>query len=210
MMDLGIRIFRKKVSGLCYSACTILLLFNYLCSAQDESRPWERLGLSQTEWRLINENNISMAKLEQLLKSGISVGEYIQKPWEPLGMSEEKWIKKRRSGLTSYDIELEATMGNTQEWKKNMNTDATKDMHQLSGNSELFSSLFLPGYYQYNVGQKRKSYVMIGLAGGAVAWCAIGSIANKRFEVLPVAVVIIPDMVWSFIDYKIDKKNKKK
>jgi hypothetical protein len=209
MMHYVIGVFSKKVSGLCCTACTILLLFNYLCSAQDESRPWERLGLSQTEWRLINENNISMAKLEQLLKAGISVGEYIQKPWEPLGMSEEKWIKKRRSGLTSYDIELEATMGNTQEWKKNLNNDAARDMHQLSENGELFSSLFLPGYYQYNVGQKRKSYVMIGLAGGALAWCAIGSIANKRFEVLPVAVIIVPDMVWSFIDYKVDKKNKK-
>jgi len=200
----------KKVSGLCCVACTILLLFNYLCSAQDESRPWERLGLSQTEWRLVNENNISMSKLEQLLKSGISVGEYIQKPWVPLGMTEEKWIKKRRAGLTSYDIELEATRGNSEEWKKTMNNDAARDMQQLSENRELFSSLFLPGYYQYNVGQKRKSYVMIGLAGGAVAWCAIGSIANKRFEVLPVAVIIVPDMVWSFIDYKIDKKNKKK
>lgn len=200
----------KKVSGLCCASWTILLIFNCLCSAQDESRPWERLGLSQTEWRLVNENNISMSKLEQLLKSGISVGEYIQKPWEPLGLNEEKWIKKRRSGLTSYDIELEATRGNSEEWKKSMNNDASRDMKQLSENHELFSSLFLPGYYQYNVGQKQKSYVMIGLAGGAVAWCTIGSIANKRFEVLPVAVILVPDMVWSFIDYKVDKKNKKK
>lgn len=209
-MNYTMSISGKQISSLCFAACTIILLFNYLCSAQDESRPWEKLGLSQTEWRLINENDISMAKLEQLLKSGISVGEYIQKPWEPLGMSEEKWIKKRRSGLTSYDIELEATMGTTQEWKKNLNTDAARDMHQLSENGELFSSLLLPGYYQYNVGHKRKSYVMIGFAGGAVAWCAIGSIANKRFEVLPVALVIVPDMIWSFIDYKIDKKNKNK
>jgi len=200
---------RKKVGGLCCAASAILLLLSYFCSAQDESRPWERLGLSQTEWRLVNENNISMAKLEQLLKSGISVGEYIQKPWEQLGLNEEKWMKKRRSGLTSYDIELEATLGNTQEWKTNMNTDAARDLHQLSESGELFSSLFLPGYYQYNVGQKRKSYMMIGLAGGAVAWFTIGSIANKRFEVAPVALVIIPDMIWSFIDYKIDKKNKK-
>ncbi len=199
----------KKVCGLYCAACVIILLFNSFCGAQDESRPWERLGLSQTEWRLINENNISMSKLEQLLNAGISVGEYIQKPWEPLGMNEEKWIKKRRSGLTSYDIELEATRGNAQEWKKNMSNDVARDMHQLSGNGELFSSLFLPGYYQYHVGQKRKSYLMAGLAGGAFAWFTIGSIANKRFEVAPIALIIVPDMIWSFIDYKVDKKNKK-
>ncbi len=199
----------KKISGLCCAACVILVLFNSFCEAQDESRPWERLGLSQTEWRLINENNISMSKLEQLLNAGISVGEYIQKPWEPLGLNEEKWIKKRRSGLTSYDIELEATRGNAQEWKKTMNNDVARDIHQLSGNGELFSSLLLPGYYQYHVGQKRKSYVMAGLAGGAVTWFTIGCIANKRFEVAPIALVIVPDMIWSFIDYKVDKKNKK-
>ncbi|NLD92946.1 MAG: hypothetical protein GX639_09790 [Fibrobacter sp.] len=198
----------KKISGLCCAACVFLVLFNSFSEAQDESRPWERLGLSQTEWRLINENNISMPKLEQLLNAGISVGEYIQKPWEPLEMNEDKWIKKRRSGLTSYDIELEATRGNAQEWKKTMNYDVARDMQQLSGNGELFSSLFLPGYYQYHVGQKRKSYVMAGLAGGALAWFTIGCIANKRVEVAPIALVIVPDMIWSFIDYKIDKKNK--
>jgi hypothetical protein len=176
---------------------------------QDENKPWEKLGLSQTEWRMITDNNISMSKVEQLLKNGISIGEYSQKPWEPLRMSEENWVKKRRSGLTSYDIELEA-QHDAENWKMEVKHGAGKDVHQLTENGEMFSSLFLPGYYQWQTNQKVKGTVMASLVAGSLIWCTVGSIKDKHFEVLPVVFVLVPDMVWSFIDYKIKKRNERK
>jgi hypothetical protein len=175
---------------------------------QDENKPWEKLGLSQTEWRMITDNHMPMSKVEKLLKNGISIGEYLQKPWEPLKMSEDSWVKKRRSGLTSYDIELEA-QNNSESWKKEMKNDAGKDVHQLTESGEMFSSLFLPGYYQWQTNQKVKSSVMVSLAAGSLIWCTVGSITEKRFEVLPIVFVLVPDMVWSFIDYKIKKRNER-
>jgi len=189
---------------------TLLLLF-VLCGiliAQEENKPWERLGLSLTEWRLIKDNDIKMSKVEELLKVGISIGEYLQKPWEPLNLSEDKWIKKRRLGLTSYDIELEIQNSDTS-WKKNMKSDAGKDIQRISENGEMFTSLFLPGCYQYKTGQKSKSTIMVSLAGGAIIWCTIGTIATKKFEVIPIGVILVPDMIWSFIDYKIQKRNER-
>jgi hypothetical protein len=173
---------------------------------QDENKPWEKLGLSQTEWRMITDNKISMSKVEQLLKYGISIGEYFQKPWESLKMTEDRWVKKRRSGLTSYDIELEAQRDN-ESWKKEMKSDAGKDVHQLTENGEMFSSLSLPGYYQWQTNQKVKGSVMASLAAGSLIWCTVGSITEKHFEVLPIVFILVQDMVWSFIDYKI--KNRK-
>jgi len=190
----------------------VMAVVSLLCvkvAAQDENRPWERLGLSQTEWRLINDNNIKMSKVEELLKDGVSIGEYIQKPWEPLNMTETKWLKKRRSGLTTYDIASES-QAKDQSWKKDMNNDAGNDMRQVSKNGEMFSSLFLPGYYQYKHNHKVKGIIMASLAGGALTWCTVGSIAGKNFEVIPITFVLVPDMVWSFIDYKVTKNNERK
>jgi hypothetical protein len=122
-------------------------------------------------------------------------------------MSEDQWIKKRRSGLTSYDIELEA-QANNKNWKKEMRSDAGKDVHQLSESGEMFTSLCLPGYYQWHTDQKVKGSVMVSLVAGSLIWCTVGTISEKRFEVLPIVVVLVPDMVWSFIDYKIKRKER--
>jgi hypothetical protein len=184
-------------------------LFSVILVAQDDTKPWERLGLSQTEWRLIKDNDIKMSKVEELLKVGISIGEYLQKPWVVLNLTEDKWIKKRREGLTSYDIELEAQSSDSS-WKKDLKSDAGKDMRQISGNSEMFASLFLPGYYQYKTDQNFKGTMMVSLAGGAVIWCTIGSIATKKFEAIPVCFLLVPDMIWSFIDYKIAQRKAEK
>ena len=183
----------------------ILAVFVY---GQDANNPWEKLGLSQTEWRMITDNKIPMSKVEQLLTVGISIGEYLQNPWESLKMTEDNWVKKRRSGLTSYDIELEAQRDETN-WKKELKSDAGKDVHQLTENGEMFSSLFLPGYVQWRTNQKVKGTAMGALAAGSVIWCAAGSITEKRFEVLPIVFVLVPDMIWSFIDYKIEKSKDK-
>ncbi|NLG19361.1 MAG: hypothetical protein GX556_18730 [Fibrobacter sp.] len=188
---------------------SLMVFFSALeIRSQDDNKPWERLGLSQTEWMLIEEHNISMHKLEQLLKDGIGVGEYIQKPWEKLGMSESKWMAKRRSGLTNYDIELEsgAQIG---DWKVDNKDGFRSEITEITRHGEAFSSLFLPGYQQLKSGDKVTGRIMVSLAGGAALWCVVGSVANRRFEVIPVVGIIVPDMIWSYIDYKVKDRLKK-
>jgi hypothetical protein len=84
--------------------CTISIL-----PAQEAQKPWEQYGLSKTEWKMIQDNKISLDKVEELLKSGISISEYIDKPWVKFHLSEGAYINKRRSGLSAYDIEIERT-----------------------------------------------------------------------------------------------------
>ena len=172
---------------------------------QDDIKPWERLGLSLTEWKLIQENNIPVSKVEKLLKNGISISEYIDKPWERLEMKESKWTEKRRAGMSSYDIELEAKLKD-QKWNSGVKEDFLSEISTVSGSGEAFSSLFLPGYQQLRAHRKATGIILLSIAGGSLIWCTAGSIANKRFEGIPVFCVLVPDMVWSLIDFKIFKK----
>ena len=182
----------------------LILLISGTGIGQDDFKPWERLGLSQTEWKLIQENNIPVSKVEKLLKDGISIGEYIEKPWEGLEMKESKWAQKRRAGMTSYDIELEAK-SKGQEWNGGVKEGFRSEIGTVSGSGEAFSSL-LPGYQQLKAHRKASGIIMLSVAGGSLIWCTAGSIANKRFEGIPVVCVLVPDMVWSLIDFKIFKK----
>ena len=86
--------------------CGVIFVFGYATVAfcQDDPKPWEKYGLSQTEWRTIADSSISMNKVEELLRSGISVTEYAGKPWKGLNMNENAWIQKRRLGESQYDI----------------------------------------------------------------------------------------------------------
>jgi hypothetical protein len=88
-------------------AAGILMCFFVASFGQDNLKPWEKYGLSQTEWKMVQVNKIPTSKVEELLGAGISVGEYVKKPWEELGLTEGDWIEKHRNGLSSYDIELE-------------------------------------------------------------------------------------------------------
>jgi hypothetical protein len=106
-----------KRSALAESALVISLLCAVCAwSGDDDLKPWEKLGISQTEWIMIRDNRISEDKVQVLLRSGIGIGEYVAKPWKELGLTERAWIAKRRSGLTNYDIELEAKENSTT-WK---------------------------------------------------------------------------------------------
>jgi hypothetical protein len=90
-----------------FFSCLLYAAFAW-SGSDDELKPWEKLGVSQTEWKMIVDNHISEAKVHELLAGGIGIGEYVAKPWKKIGLSEKKWIKKRRSGLSEYDVELEA------------------------------------------------------------------------------------------------------
>lgn len=173
--------------------------------SQDDNKPWERLGLSLTEWKLITDSNMPMSKVESLLKDGIGISEYFEKPWEPLGMTESRWIAKRRSGLTNYDIEQQARMAQKDTTMMptpdGYNTFEEFDRSKETG--ELASALLLPGLQQYRQHRKPQGRVMVSLAALSLAGTAAWSISVKQFMPLPLLVVLLPDMGWSFVDHKI-------
>ncbi len=179
--------------------------------SQDDSKPWERLGLSLTEWKLIQDNNMPMSKVEELLKAGIGISEYFRRPWEELGISEAKWIAKRREGLTNYDIELQVRNRRENTYTpadSEKNDFAFKDYDRSAEDKELFASFFLPGYVQLREKRKGRAIVMISAGVGSITGCTIWSIAQKQFAPLPLLVVLIPDMVWSLVDYKLHIKSR--
>lgn len=187
---------------------TFLFMCIAVCYGQEQIDPWERLGLSKTEWIMIEENHMPMRQVEYLLKSGIGISEYFKKPWVELNMTEQKWIDKKRSGMSSYDIEIEAKASNA-EWKTEMKTGFRSEMSGVSENAESFSAL-IPGFQQFKSHSVAKGIIMSTVALGAVTWCTAGSISDKRFNSLPVFAVLVPDIVWSYIDYKVTKRRKNK
>lgn len=184
----------------------LLFICTVICHGQQAMEPWERLGLSKTEWIMIEENQMPMSKVEELLKAGIGISEYFNKPWIEFNMTEQKWIEKKRSGMSSYDIEIEAKATNAG-WKTEMQSGFRSEMSGVSENSENFSAL-IPGFQQFKTGSVAKGIIMSSIAAGAIGWCVAGSVSNKRFNSLPVFAILVPDIAWSYIDYKISKRRK--
>jgi hypothetical protein len=187
----------------------MLLLLPTILFSQDDSKPWERLGLSLTEWKLIQDNNMPMSKVEKLLKDGIGITEYFTKPWEPLGMTEAKWIAKRREGLTSYDIEQQArnAQKDTSMHPTGPINISFEEYDRSRGNRELFASFFLPGFLQFREKHHVRGGFMVFLGVGSIAGCTAWSIAQKQFAPLPLLVVLVPDMIWSFVDHKLYRRS---
>lgn len=161
---------------------------DFIPPAQGEKETYERLGLSLTEWNLIKESNMPMAKVHRLLEAGISISEYFKKPWVELGVTEGTWIEKREAGLTNEDIKA----GRTKPSK--------------GGEWSVAKAFILPGYLQL----KRKQ----NLKGGTMASVALLSVlfgAGTLYQNLttpgsadywPVFFLIsLPaSMLWSGID----------
>ncbi|NLE03048.1 MAG: hypothetical protein GX640_24520 [Fibrobacter sp.] len=185
----------------------LLLTAHSSFSQSFEPDPWDRLGLSKTEWLMIQDNNIPMKKVEQLLKSGIDISEYLQKPWENIGLSEEKWISKRRAGMTSESIENEQIAN--ERTNSSYLHESFSEFNSLSGTGPAFSSLLLPGFQQFKDQRKAPAIAMVSLAASSLVLCTAGSIQRKQFFALPVFAILVPDMVWSYIDYKVHSNRKK-
>lgn len=169
---------------------------------RDETKPWEKYGLSQTEWKMISDNNIPMKKINEVLSAGIGIQEYIQKPWQKLRLSESTWIDKRRCGMTSYDIELEMN-SNRSGYRDDTRNSLQSDMSCFRTNADHLKSLLFPGYEQLRMGHSVRGWTMATLAAGAVLGCAGISAAQKKFNGIPLFIVLAPDMFWSFVDFKI-------
>jgi hypothetical protein len=171
-------------------------------AGQEPLKPWEKYGISRTEWKMTLDNKISEEKLKVILSSGVSITEYCQKPWKKLNIKEAEWMDKRRAGMSSYDIELDAQSDRTgykQDNKKMMKVDTTSvSVKQTPG---LFTSFILPGYQQGKIGHKTRGAVMAGLAYTMIAGSFVLSVHEGGFEPIPL-LIIIPDMFWSLLDYK--------
>jgi hypothetical protein len=189
----------------------VLFVFVFITTtyvySQDEISPWEKLGISKTEWIMIQDNNIPMNKVAELLGAGIGIGEYVEKPWIGLNMNESKWISKRRLGLTNDEIKSKVrSPASDSSWTEHNKKSAREDLRSVSKNGEKFSSLFLPGLQQHKAGRKVSRNLMIGFTGASLAWCAAGSVYNKRFEFVPIFFITVPTMIWSFADYSAHSK----
>jgi hypothetical protein len=189
-----------------YNERFIIALMGCLCLVfavfgQDDLKPWEKYGLSQSEWKTIQDNKISLDKVQVLLSAGIPIGEYSKKPWKELGLTENEWIKKRRAGLSSYDIELEAKL-HRPSWKVDPNSVSPEFFPFPSGKNRLLSFV-LPGYQQLHLKKMSRGSIMVGLAIASFVGCFAGTLIENRLEVRPLYIVLAPDMLWSFIDFTI-------
>ena len=181
--------------------CLFCLCITFFSFGQDDLKPWEKYGLSQSEWKMVKENGVSMDKIPLLLSAGISIGEYIKKPWKELGLTEGEWIEKRRSGLTAYDIELETKSHH--HWKSESKDELSPEFSSFSSNKNQLVSFFLPGFQQLRLKEPSRGTIMAGVAIASLAGCFIGTVLEENFEARPLYMVLLPDMFWSFIDFKI-------
>jgi hypothetical protein len=180
----------------------ICLSLAFASFGQDNLKPWEKYGLSQSEWKVIQDNKISFDKVKVLLSAGISVVEYSKKPWKGLGLTEGEWIEKRRAGLTAYDIELEVKSN-----RRHLNVEsknvASSEFSSFSSDKNQLISFILPGFQQLRLKEISRGRIMAGLAIASLVGCFAGSVVEDRFEARPLYIVLAPDMLWSFIDFKI-------
>ena len=180
----------------------ICLCFALASFSQDNIKPWEKYGLSQSEWKIIQDNKISLDKVPVLLSAGISIGEYSKKPWKKLWLTEGEWIEKRRAGLTAYDIELEV-QSNRRQWKVDSKNVVPSEYSSFSSNKNRLVSLLLPGFQQLRLKEMSRGEIMAGLAIASLVGCFVVTVVEDRFEARPLCFVLAPDMLWSFIDFKI-------
>jgi hypothetical protein len=184
------------------AAVLLFLCLAFSSSGQNEMRPWEKYGLSQSEWKLVQENDISMDKVRTLLSAGIAIGEYCLKPWKRIALTEGEWIEKRRAGLTTYDIELEA-QSNRRRFKADTNAAAPSGYSLLSSGKNQLISFVFPGFQQLRLKQPVRGTIMAGLAIASLAVCAAEAMTQDEFTGMSLYCVLAPDMLWSFIDFKI-------
>jgi hypothetical protein len=158
--------------GLAGSATTLI---------PSDKEKYEKLGLSEAEWVLIVDSEMPMARVHELLKSGISISEYFRQPWKKMGISEADWLRQRRSGLSNTDIRSQAQQRRTP--------------NELT----VIQSVFLPGYNQFRYAEPVRGWIMTAAAAGCIGLFAVQNFRSNSFKPLGL-FLLAPDMVWSGID----------
>ena len=148
---------------------------------------YERLGLSQIEWEMIQKAKMPKSKLYELLKCGISIREYFSSPWLECNISENEWISRRKAGESSGDIR-------TRERQR----DA--EAHRVSRDQWMtVQGFFLPGVRQFGRNEPARGYCMSGIAVLSLGLFTFQTIKTKSFQPLGL-FFLVPDMLWSGVD----------
>jgi hypothetical protein len=145
---------------------------------------YEKLGLSETEWYKIQQMKLPLAKVHQLLESGISISEYYPRPWRALSISEAEYLRLRRAGHSDADVRLMYAR------------KSSSDMWTASG------SFLMPGVNQIGRGHAVRGWIMAAAAAGCVGLIVGWSAASRRFQPLGLCF-LVPDMLWSGIDMSV-------
>jgi hypothetical protein len=173
-----------KIITILYVIC---LSFPLLSMTMADKEEYEKLGLSQVEWDMIQKSHMSKGKLHHLLKCGISIPEYFKSPWDEVKLSENEWLRRRCAGQSSTEIR-------TSEQNEQSGIDKVS-----SGEWTPIQSFFLPGLNQVRRNQKLKGYFMSGIAVASLGFFIIHSATAKSIQ--PIGLLfLVPDMLWSGID----------
>lgn len=164
--------------------CFIFPIFAMTPADKDE---YERLGLSQIEWEMIQKAKMPKSKVYELLKCGVSIKEYFASPWMEFGMSEDEWLSRRRAGESSSDIRLKEQR-------------RTAEAHRVSkGEWDMIQGFFLPGLHQFLRAEPVRGYFMSGIAVLSIGYFVYQTTSSKTFQPLGL-FFLLPDMVWSGVD----------
>jgi hypothetical protein len=147
---------------------------------------YERLGLSLTEWKMVQQNNMSMDKVKSLLRDGISVSEYFKQPWLELGLTESQWHANRRRGLSDEDMRGAHPKASSNQWAAIQN-------------------FFVPGLHEWLRHEYVRASAMSGIAAASLALYVIvpdkNDAKSKGFGYpFPFLVILGADMLWSSLD----------
>ena len=170
-------------------SCLYLFWLTFTLSGMTiaDKEEYEKLGLSQVEWDMIQKSHMPKSKLHHLLKCGISIPEYFKSPWKELKLSETEWVDRRCSGQSSAEIR-------TCEQNQRMGIGKVSTSEWIP-----IQSFFLPGYNQFRRHQKVKGYIMSGWAVASLGFFVIRSATTQSFQPLGL-FFLVPDMLWSAVD----------
>jgi hypothetical protein len=185
----------------------IVILFSFCFSQSiEELKPWERLGITSKEYHECQLRSFPEDSIKYILKLGIMPSEYFQKPWQSLNIQLLEYFSYRKRGLSDDQIK---TLLDTSDVRLFSSHDTSFDRVE-SKTGIYLKSLFLPGYMQRTCfkgsscydSQKSKSTKMIVLGSISCITTVAWSIKEKEFIPIPIFFILIPDMFWSYKNYK--------
>jgi hypothetical protein len=148
---------------------------------------YERLGLSQIEWEMIQKAKMPKSRIYELLKCGISIKEYFASPWLEIHISENEWISRRKAGESSSDIRT-----------KEQHREA--EAHRVSHDQWMtIQGFFLPGLHQVLRKEPVRGYFMSAIGVLSLGFFTYQTISTCTFQPLGL-FFLVPDMLWSGVD----------
>jgi hypothetical protein len=148
---------------------------------------YERLGLSLTEWNLVQQHHMSLDRVKSFLRDGISVAEYFREPWVSIGITEAQWFANRRRGLSDDDMRGQGRTASAGEWA-------------------FIQNFFVPGLHQWIRHDYGKAAAMSGIAVVSLGLYAGLRDTKKNPKSIgfdypvPFLIILAGDMLWSSID----------